>query len=314
MKDKLLYNLAESIGLTFVNQQDILYGLYRGYNLTINSINYVYFIYFPVRLTNEFGLNDMNKFLNELKGEYKKIKNVVYKGSEIQLEYAPRTSNNGNDLILLSILDKIVNMAMINNLLTCCGFCGEFNESPPFLLNNIVVPRCKNCQNKINNVIHEQRNTYESKKNKIFLGIIGSLLGACIGSFLWVIIAQMNYIAAIAGFAIALCSIKGYEKFGGKLNISGIVITSIITIIMVFFASYISLAFDIYLEYKADYLITFFDAFKSVPEFLTAPEIKDVFMKDLAIGYLLTILGSISFIIRSYKNANYRIETEEIEL
>ena len=100
----------------------------------------------------------------------------------------------------------------------------------------------------------------------------------------------------------------------GKLNITGVIITSIITIIMVYLANHIPLAIDIYSEFKSYYEITFFDALKSVPDFLSEPSIKVEFMKNLLIGYLLTFIGSASYIKKSYKDANFKIKAEEIEL
>ena len=100
----------------------------------------------------------------------------------------------------------------------------------------------------------------------------------------------------------------------GKLNITGVIITSIITIIMVYLANHIPLSIDIYSEFKSYYEITFFDALKSVPDFLSEPSIKVEFMKNLLIGYLLTFIGSASYIKKCYKDANFKIKAEEIEL
>lgn len=83
---------------------------------------------------------------------------------------------------------------------------------------------------------------------------------------------------------------------------------------MVYLANHISLAIDIYSEFKAYYEITFFDTLKSVPDFLSEPSIKVEFMKNLLIGYLLTFIGSASYIKKCYKDANFKIKAEEIKL
>ena len=314
MTDKLLFSIAESANLKFINKQNSLYGSYRGYNISITSINYVYFIDFPVKLTTELELNKMNSFLHDLTTEFKKLNYASYKTSSIQLQYTPKYKKYRNPEILLSILNKIIDFSIMNNLATGCSSCGEEIETTPFLLGSSIINCCKNCQLEIRNSITEQQNNFQSKSNNIVGGLVGGFLGALIGSIVWIGVYQMNYIASIAGLAIAICCIKGYQLFGGKLNLSGVIITSIITIIMVYFANHISLAIDIYSEFKMDYYITFFDALKSVPDFLQEPSIREPFIEDLLVGYFLTAVGSFSYIKKSYTESNYKIKAEEISM
>lgn len=314
MKDKLLLGLAELTHLNYVNKQEALFGLYRGYNISINSINYIYYIDFPIKLTNEFEVNKINSFLNDLTKEFKKLNYASYKPSSIQLQYNPGYKKYRNPEIILSILNKLIDFSIMNNLVTGCSSCGENVEVSPFLLGATIIPCCKNCQLEIRNAISENQNNVQNANNNIVGGIVGGFIGALLGSIVWIIIYQMNYIAAIAGLAIAICCIKGYQLLGGKLNVTGVIITSIITILMVYFANHISLAIDIYSEFKMYYEITFFDALGSVPDFLSEPSIKGEFMKNLLIGYLLTFIGSASYIKKSYKDANFKIKAEEVEL
>ena len=62
------------------------------------------------------------------------------------------------------------------------------------------------------------------------------------------------------------------------------------------------------------FLITFFNALRAVPDFLTEPDIRSDFMKNLLVGYALTFIGSASYIKKSYKDANFKIKAEEVEL
>ncbi len=163
------------------------------------------------------------------------------------------------------------------------------------------------------NSIAMNQQTQREKKSNIIGGIVGSLIGALIGSIIWIIIYQLGYIAAVGGLAIAICSIKGYELFGGKLNLTGIIITSIITIMLVYLAQHVSLGIDIYNAYK-EFDITIFDAIRSVPEFLAEESIMRPFFTDLIVGYILTLIGSVSYISRAYKQSNYKIDVQEINL
>lgn len=265
-------------------------------------------------LNNEFEGDKINSFLNDLTKEYKKLNYASYKPSSIQLQYNPGSKKYRDPEIILSVLNKLIDFSIMNNFITGCSSCGENTEVSAFLLGNTVIPCCKNCQFEIKNAISENQNNLQNVRNNIVGGIVGGFIGALLGSLVWILIYQMNYIAAIAGLAIAICCIKGYQLLGGKLNITGVIITSIITIIMVYLANHISLAIDIYSEFKSYYEITFFDALRSVPDFLLEPSIRSEFMKNLLIGYLLTFIGSASYIKKSYKDANFKINAEEIEL
>ncbi|MDV4151566.1 hypothetical protein R0131_12075 [Clostridium sp. AL.422] len=314
MKDKLLLNLTELTQLHPIINQEALFGSYRGYNISISSINYIYYIDFPIKLTDENEVYKINSFLNELTKEFKKLNYASYKPSSIQLQYAPGYKKHNHSEIILSILNKLIDFSIMNNFITGCSSCGENTEVSPFLLGSTIIPCCKGCQLEIKNTINENQNSIKNVSNNIVGGIVGGFIGALIGSVVWILIYQMNYIASIAGLAIAICCIKGYQLLGGKLNISGVVITSIITVIMVYLANHFSLAIDIYSEFKSYYEITFFDALSSVPDFLTEPELRSDFMKNLLIGYALTFIGSASYIKKSYKDANFRIKAEEVEV
>lgn len=314
MKNKLLLKLSELTNLRYIDKPTSLYGIYRGYNISINNINQIYTIDLPLKVADDVQIDRINSFLNDLKKEFKKLNYASYKDYTIKLQYNPQFIKYSKPEILLSILNALIDFATLNNLNTCCGFCGEENDISPFLIEQSIVPCCKSCQFEIKNTINENQNDYKSKNNNVIGGIVGGFIGALIGSILWIIIYQMNYISAIAGLVIAICCIKGYQLFGGKLNISGIIITSLITLFMVYFANHISLAISIYSEFNTYYDITFFDALRSVPSFLSEPEVGRVFIKDLLMGYVLTIAGSVYYVKKSYKDANYKIKAEEIEL
>lgn len=79
----------------------------------------------------------------------------------------------------------------------------------------------QNCQLEIKNTISENQNNIQNTNNNIIRGVVGGFIGALLGSIVWILIYQMNYITAIAGLSIAICCIKGYQLLGGKLNITG---------------------------------------------------------------------------------------------
>jgi hypothetical protein len=158
----------------------------------------------------------------------------------------------------------------------------------------------------------ENQLAVKSQKNNIIAGTVGAFLGSLIGVTLWVVVGLAGYIAAICGLVLSICTIKGYQLFGGKLDKKGMFITILITILMIFASQYLLLSFEVYNEFKVDYGITIFQAIKSIPEFLQEAEVKRSFLADLGVGYLLTLVCTVSQFRISYKQANFKFKAEEL--
>lgn len=314
MKKKILNELKEEMQLNYAKKEGILTGFYRGYNISMGTLNKqsdISYINIPLKCPEWFSIEKINIFLNDLKSRYKGISLACYEDYRIYLNYIPRGIGKNKTEIFSAIINEIMNFSIMNNLTTCCEVCGNNVEVAPILVNNVTTSCCVNCKLEINNSIAMNQQAQREKKSNIVGGIVGAFIGALIGSVVWIVIYQMGYIAAIGGLAIAVCNIKGYEMFGGKLDKKGIVITSIITIVAVYLAQHISLGLEIYDTYKLEGF-TIMNSMKSVPNFLESESISRVFFGDLAIGYFLTLVGSVSYIHKAYKQSNYKIEVKDI--
>ncbi len=128
------------------------------------------------------------------------------------------------------------------------------------------------------------------------LGTIGAFVGVLLGMALWVIIGQVGFIAGIAGYAIVFCAMKGYKLLGKKLSKAGIVICVLLSVIAVLGAEMISLGIAAYTELGEIYGLSLGDAFRMIPDLLQEPELVGAVVKDLAIGYALSIWASYSSI------------------
>lgn len=318
MKKKILKEIQEKTQLTYLEKKGALTGSYRGYNISMGTIDKTHdisYIIIPLKVSEDFEIEKMNIFLSELLSRYKGVSVARYEDFRILLNYYPRFGKRNKSEIIMAIIDEILNFAQINNFEgSCCEICGENYETIPVLIEGVIISSCVNCKLEVKNSISLNQQAQRERKNNIVGGIVGGLIGALIGSVIWIIIAQLGYLSAIGGLAIAICNIKGYELFGGKLNLTGIIITSVITLLAVYGAQHISLGFEIYNNFKGSYDITIFDAIKSVPEFLTEKDVSGPFWKNLGIGYLLTIAGSVSYIHSIYKQSNYKIDVEDINL
>ncbi|MDS0524500.1 hypothetical protein NNC19_02345 [Clostridium sp. SHJSY1] len=314
MKKKILKQLKDEMQLNYLGKEGALTGLYRDYSISMGTLDIrsdLSYIYIPVKPPEDFNLETLILFLNNLGGKFKGVSLATYENCKIVLNYSPSLRNKGKKEIFLEIINVVINFCTVNGFVRCCEFCGESDNIAPILINNIVSHSCVNCKTEIKSVIANNRQAQREKSSNIVGGIVGSFIGALVGSIIWIIIYQMGYIAAIAGLAIAVCSIVGYEKFGGKLDIVGIIITSLITIVAVYLAQYFSLSIEIYDAYKYEGF-TFISALKSVPIFLENHNVSSVFWEDLIKGYALTIAGSVSYIHRAYKEKNYIVDVKDV--
>lgn len=311
MKDKFLNNLSGKINLNPLGNKEAVIGSIEGFNFTIVANKNTYNLVLPVKLSESYTQVKLLYFLDNLKIDYDKINDALYSNSNIIVSYTPKKINDLFVDEFLEILKKITNELSINNLSSCCGLCGEVASISPFVIDGTLVLCCDNCKNNVHADIAYKQEYVKELPNNIPLGIIGGSLGSLIGVAVWMFVNYLGYISALCAILLVFCCIGGYKKFGGRINISGVIITSVIIIFMVFLANYLSLGISLYSEFK-NIGASLLDCLSDIPELLQIAEIKSAFLKDLGVSYLFTVISAISIFSKTYKEDNYRINTEEI--
>lgn len=308
MKEKLINILEQETNLGYIENNKVLYGKYKEYYTYIQSLDDLAFaITFSLKLSEAYTINNINLVLSNISKEYSNIKSCSYTDNSVKIRYAYKTSKKENADNILAILNTLVQEASLNSLSTCCPICGENVEISPFVINGHFTACCDNCKLLIKIEIVEKQESIKNTKSNVIAGTVGAILGSLIGVALWIIVGLAGYIAAICGLVLAICTIKGYQLFGGKLDKKGMTITIVITILMIFVSQYLSLVFDIYNSYKTG---TIFDAIKLAPKVLTIPKISKDFYYNLGLGYFFTLIASVSLFKNSYKQANYKFEVD----
>lgn len=135
-------------------------------------------------------------------------------------------------------------------------------------------------------------------KENILAGAIGALLGSLIGVVAILLISQLGYVAAISGIIMGICALKGYELLAKKISVKGIIISSLIALLMVFFAHMVdyAIAFSKYME------ISFFEGFEILKMALSdVPEFLKEFYAGLGMLYMFTLLGLVPTIVQKIK-------------
>ncbi|MBQ3081428.1 MAG: hypothetical protein IJC49_03145 [Clostridia bacterium] len=142
----------------------------------------------------------------------------------------------------------------------------------------------------------------------VLAGIVGAFLFALIGGALYFVIYQLGYIAGICGLVTFVLANFGYGLFArtkNKFSLVALISSIAITLLVIFAAEYLSVAYGIYDITKQEYYITFFDVAKLIPEFFADSEFLIEFLKDLGIAYLFTALAcgsNVMNVIKARKN------------
>lgn len=165
-----------------------------------------------------------------------------------------------------------------------CQKCGsEISENATF---------CETCG--------QQVAVVEEKKEKVALGIVGALIGALLGGASIVLLNQLGFVAAISGFILAFCTLKGYELLGKKLGIVGIVASIVLMIFTPYLADRLSWAIAM-VQAWGD--ISLLEAFLYVPLAIQEEVIlMSDYLKGLGMLYLFVALGGVGIIVRAFKN------------
>ena len=102
----------------------------------------------------------------------------------------------------------------------------------------------------------------------------------------------------------------GFKHFGKVMKVSGLIISIIIGLLGVLIAHELNCSIYIYNLYKTDFLINLWDAYKSIPYYLSRNnEFKESFTNALSIGLILSIIG----IFSSYSLYRQSIYTYQIK-
>jgi len=308
-----------SNGLTVEAKAGLVYGLVNGYFVLIQQYpgtdakHTVYLWAKPQNLQSAPATAD---YLNQSRSRFQYLQSASYDGKKITAEFQGLGFQWGTKYVpcLDAFLKEMTGYCQSNGFLPCCESCGTEAGLNLYQIDGFGHMFCSSCYSNVAGQI--QQNALQKKQQgsgNILGGIVGALLGALIGAAVWILIYQLGYISALGGLVMVICSMKGYELLGGRLNKAGIAITCIISVLMLLFAEYICLSIEIYQVFHEEALsFTFAEAFYSVPYFLNESEVMSAVIMDLVIGFALMAAGAFGTIKQTYKENSGVINTRMV--
>jgi len=292
-----LAKMSKEHNLAYDPKEKVMWGNYKGYKVAVKEMasNGTYYINIPLNQTEDYDNLELHQFIRLLLKEKNVIKKASYNDYSLKIEMAISQIWKKNSANLADILDRIISFARNYSYFTCCEICGVQSEPSVYIVNGNPMCQCDDCYNNRILRVESKKAKVENKKGNIFTGILGALLGSLLSTALWLAVYKLGSIAAVCGILLAVCVIKGYELFGGKLNKTGIIITLAITIAMVYVSTYFTYGSSVYDYLKTKGNISILDALLITRHLIKQnSEIRATLYQDLIKGYLFSAMGAIS--------------------
>lgn len=182
------------------------------------------------------------------------------------------------------------------NKLPKCVHCGSQENLGKYETPEGVSVLCADCAAELSKKIE----SYSEQKSNYVLGFFASLLGAVIGSSLWIVLGMVNFYASFAGYAIAFAAFWAYSKAGGKFTKAGVIINIVTVIMGILFAEYAGVLIAVIRTSPGN---PFFSYFAFTNQLFTLPAFYKTEWVNFVLGLLFAFLGCHNIIRNNLTNA-----------
>ena len=130
------------------------------------------------------------------------------------------------------------------------------------------------------------------------------MIGALLGSIVWIIIGLLGFYASIGGVAISYASFTGYTKLGGKSNRVSIIIIILSILIAVVFSELVGLGIEVAKYLKSeDIQLGLVQIVQIMIEIIKDGESIAEMIPNMLFGLLFAGLGSLGLIKKMFQTA-----------
>ena len=310
MKHELI-QARDVTGMQLRNQNSMLCGYYRGFAMVtnMNSKARCYDVVVWATRSGADMTEEVNRWLGDYSAQHPACTGGNYNGQLLVAHIAMDKKRDVTAQSLTTFYNDVSGWLAGEGMTSCCESCGS-GDTTIYSMGgklHIICPRC------LEQMSQAAKAEQKATPGNLPAGVVGALLFSLAGVALWVLVNRLGYVAAICGLVLMVCAFKGYEKFGKKIDMAGIVVCVLVAIFMGLVSQYICIGMDIYEVFGPEFDITIIDALRSVPSFLLDPELDLVsaYAPDLILGYVFMALGSFSFIrnaIAAQKHGGFLIE------
>ena len=295
----LFYQVAQSLGMRFDAEGGAMYGTFGGFHVLVSPTvaNNPYILAVDLsahRSTGPLTKEDCKQF----KREHPQVKSLTQNGTTIVMTLKKLHGLDGMQEGLRENISTLVRYLQSQGFTECCQSCGAPSADPCYISGSYAM-LCRDCFTRLQKDRTALDTQKKGKHDNVVGGIVGALLGSLIGVAAIIIFSRLGYIAAVSGVILAVCTLKGYELLGGKLNTKGIIITAVMMLVMTWLGDRLDWAIVVAQELETDFI----SAFQLIPDLLEYDIIDsgDYFL-NLFVLYLFTVLGAVPTILSTIKN------------
>lgn len=286
-------------------------GNYQGYPVVITTESTVYHVRINAVSAQDPDNTQLAQYLEYQKQNVKHLVDYSCTSTSVLLTIKmPAVNGNKVPDMINGVVEPLIQYLSSGNYLPCCESCGSTQEYlSNYEVNGSYHYLCTSCAQQIEQNLQQNQQTTRAKKSNLVAGLVGAFVGSLIGCALWVLIYRLGYIAGIAGAVTAICALRGYELLGGHLDRKGVIISTVMMLVMIFFANRLSWTWDAYDALK-DEGYTFSECYQYLDNILDLSELTGSYYSELFIGYGLTLLCSVRRIIDAFRTSSgsYRMK------
>lgn len=304
-------NLATAIGFNYDESTNTIYGTRNGYELLVYASDQRY----PYLLTVTTSAKSVGRVLGKDEiSQFRKsvgpVSSLVQKDSLITVVNKSQKNQDRLCSDLGSTIEALTAFLRERNFVPCCQTCGAPAQTVGFMLESARLHLCADCAARTRSENEVKAQGRAQKNVNIIGGIIGAVLGSLLGVACIVILGMLGYVAALSGIVMAFCTLKGFDKLGGKLTVVGIVISCGIMIAMTYFGNRLDWAVELWKEIREyyDYNMSITDAFRAVPSLVEEADMMSDYIASFVQQMIFVVVGAVPTIIsifREQKNVNH---------
>ena len=269
------------------------YGTVQGYEMSLRapspmeqSAYFLHVSFYASEEKKQEAANEIARFGNKLR-----VENSAY-GLTITLPQPVFTLNPLIEAIgvLFEKLPALFKQKEIPGADVCPYDGNPMTEnSKRCVMNGFFVTLNNDCIGSINKAIEEENRLFANAPNNYLQGICGALLGGIVGAACTIALYYIGFVSSLSAIIAVLLGAFLYRKFGGKPNVMMIVIVSVVSLILIgaaFFVSYLIAAGTAAAE--AGLHMSALDALLIC---LDDSEFASAFYSDFAMLFVFTIVG-----------------------
>ncbi len=270
----------------------VIYGERGGYPMIAVAADsrYPYLLTVHVSAKPTTGIYFSKDDLKQFAKDNKPVMSLTQQGNSLAMvvKNTPKLEN------LKEVLNEALNAlaAYLNSKSyeACCQFCSQPTATQAYEIGTGYMQICPECVARLRQDVTLSLQQKAEKKENLIGGIVGALLGTALGILCIIFFSQLGRIAAISGFVMAVCTLKGYEMLGGKLTKKGMVISIVLMLIMTYVGDRLDWAIMIVREWELDFVTSF----AIVPDLLAEGYIESGnYWYNLILLYVFTVLGAV---------------------